>query len=433
MVKIIYNGGVSKIKKFTYIEYLKYQEYISNIDYFEQVLKEDSTIYQYNKSTVYHRHDKIVREILEDKKEVVSFINKALKLENKREALRENDIEKYVGKFITHTFQYAETDVVYRKKDQDIFFLIEHQSTIDYSMPYRILMYSLEIMKSMIDEKQLKKKSYKLPMIYPIILYTGDKKWNVEKYIETRQQKIPGCEPARFYEYNIIDINEYSENELLKDEMFLSKIMLLEKSTTSQQMIENLRKIMKGNLTEKNIRFLKRILYYVWDKEIGEKETQNLLKELKIKRGGKDMLEELLRKGLQEEAEKILKKEREKAIEVGKEIINGKKKEAEKEAEKKRQEAEKEAEKKRQEAEKEAEKKRQEAEKEAEEKRQEAEREAEKKRQEVEKEIEKKRQEAEEELEEKRQKAKEECRRMIQEAKEEVRKQLQKGTLPMAQ
>ena len=398
------------MKKFTYIEYLKYQEYISNIDYFEQVLKEEEQSYQYSKE-VYYRHDKIVREILEDKKEVVSFINKALKLENKREALRENDIEKYVGKFITHTFQYAETDVVYRKKDQDIFFLIEHQSTIDYSMPYRILMYSLEIMKSMIDEKQLKKKSYKLPMIYPIILYTGDKKWNVEKYIEARQQKIPGCEPARFYEYNVIDINEYSEKELLKDEMFLSKIMLLEKSTTSQQMIENLRKIIKGDLTEKNIRFLRRIIYHVFDKEIGEKETQNLLKELKMKRGGKDMLEELLRKGLQEEAEKILKKEREKAIEVGKEIIKGKKKEAEEAAEKKRQEAEEEVEKKRQEAEKEVAKKRQE----------------------LEKEIEKKKQEAEKELEEKRQKAKEECKKMIQEAKEEVRKLLQKGTLPVTQ
>lgn len=224
-------------------------------------------------------------------------------------------------------------------------------------------------------------------------------------------KKIPGCEPARFYEYNVIDINEYSEKELLKDEMFLSKIMLLEKSTTSQQMIENLRKIIKGDLTEKNIRFLRRIIYHVFDKEIGEKETQNLLKELKMKRGGKDMLEELLRKGLQEEAEKILKKEREKAIEVGKEIIKGKKKEAEEAAEKKRQEAEEEVEKKRQEAEKEVAKKRQE----------------------LEKEIEKKKQEAEKELEEKRQKAKEECKKMIQEAKEEVRKLLQKGTLPVTQ
>ena len=55
------------MKKFTYIEYLKYQEYIGNIGYFEQVLKEDEQIYQYNHE-IYHKHDKIVREILEDKK-----------------------------------------------------------------------------------------------------------------------------------------------------------------------------------------------------------------------------------------------------------------------------------------------------------------------------------------------------------------------------
>ena len=295
------------MKKFTYIEYLKYQEYIGNIGYFEQVLKEDEQIYQYNHE-IYHKHDKIVRKILEDKKEVVSFINKALKLENKKEALKENEIEKYAGKFVTHTFRYAETDVIYRKKDQDIFFLIEHQSTIDYSMPYRILMYSLEVMKRIVDEKQLKKRAYKLPMIYPIILYTGNKKWNVERYIEAKQQKILGCEPARFYEYNVFDINEYSENELLKDEMFLSKIMLLEKSTTSQQIVSNLRKILKKDLTEKNVNFLRRLILYIFDKEIGEKESQELLQELKLKKGGNDMIEELLRKGFREEAEKMAKK-----------------------------------------------------------------------------------------------------------------------------
>lgn len=77
-----------------------------------------------------------------------------------------------------------------------------------------------------------------------------NKKWNVEKYIEDKQQKIPGCEPVRFYEYNVIDINEYTEDELLQDEMFLSKLMLLEKATTTQKMIESLNKVIKKELEE---------------------------------------------------------------------------------------------------------------------------------------------------------------------------------------
>lgn len=318
---------VRKIKKFTYIEFLKYQEYIENINYFKNVLKEDSTIYQYNKGIIFHKHDKIFRQVLEDKKEVVSFINKTLNLEHRKEELKEQDIEKYNENFITNSFQYAQTDIVYRKKGEDIFFLIEHQSTVDYSMPYRILMYSIEIMKSIIDEKQLKKKAYKLPMVYPIIIYTGNKKWNVERYIEARQQKIPGCEPVRFYEYNVVDIHEYSENELLEDKTFLSKIMLLEKATTSQEIIENLRKIIEKGLTEKNTIFVRRMIGYIFNKQIGEEESQKLLEELQIEKGEKNMLEELLKKGLEEEIKKLKKVEKRRAIEQGKKegIEQGKK------------------------------------------------------------------------------------------------------------
>ena len=315
------------MKRFTYMDYLRYQGYIENITYFKNVLREDSETYQYDKQRIYHKHDKIFREILEDKKEVASFINKALKIENGQSALKETDIEKYNRKFVTHNFKYAETDIVYRKKGEDIFFLIEHQSTIDYSMPYRILMYSLEIMKSMIDEKQLKKKTYKLPMVYPIVIYTGSKKWNVETYIEDKQQKIPGCEPVRFYEYNVIDINEYTEEELLQDEMFLSKLMFLEKAKTSQKVIENLNKIVKEDLTEKNKLFLKRIIYHIFSKDIEEKEMKELMDKLQIKKGENSMVEELLRKGFKEEFERLRRIDRKEAIREGKKegIKQGKK------------------------------------------------------------------------------------------------------------
>lgn len=111
-----------------------------------------------------------------------------------------------------------------------------------------------------------------------------NKKWNVEKYIEDKQQKIPGCEPVRFYEYNVIDINEYTEDELLQDEMFLSKLMLLEKATTTQKMIESLNKVIKKELTEKNKRILKRMIHYIFSKDIGETKTEELIDKLQIKK-----------------------------------------------------------------------------------------------------------------------------------------------------
>ena len=74
-------------------------------------------------------------------------------------------------------------------KNKDVYFLIEHQSTIDYSMPFRIAEYCILIMKSAIDEKHIKNKNYKFPLVYPIVLYTGKEKWNHKKYLEENQEK----------------------------------------------------------------------------------------------------------------------------------------------------------------------------------------------------------------------------------------------------
>lgn len=68
-----------------------------------------------------------------------------------------------------------ESDIIYKKKDEDIFFLIEYQSKIDYSMPYRILKYNISIMESAIDKKKIKTKEYKIPAIYTFVLYTGQR------------------------------------------------------------------------------------------------------------------------------------------------------------------------------------------------------------------------------------------------------------------
>ena len=75
-------------------------------------------------------------------------------------------------------------DTIYKKKEEDIFFLIEQQSEIDYSMPYRLLNYCVEIIRYAVNKKQLRNKGYKMPVVYPIVLYTGKRKWNVKKYFE---------------------------------------------------------------------------------------------------------------------------------------------------------------------------------------------------------------------------------------------------------
>ena len=100
------------------------------------ILKEDSETYNLN-THLNKKHDKLFKEILSDKKEAVKFINHYLNL-----CLVESDIEKYEKEFRTNGFYNIEADIVYKLKEKNVFILIEHQSSVDLKMAYRVLCYN---------------------------------------------------------------------------------------------------------------------------------------------------------------------------------------------------------------------------------------------------------------------------------------------------
>ena len=220
----IYNTNV---EIFTYRDYIKYQQIYGNK---YSILKEDEEEYllknEISKKIINNEHDKIFRKILDIKSEAVDFINNSLNLKNK---IAEEQIEKYTSSFITDDLKNEESDVIYKLKDKNIFFLIEHQTKVDYKMPVRILEYEIAIIKSAIDYKKFGQKDYKIPKVISIVLYTGKRKWNAKNYINEIQERFEEFEESEFSKYNVIDINNIPEERLLKEYNYLSKIMLLEK------------------------------------------------------------------------------------------------------------------------------------------------------------------------------------------------------------
>ena len=126
---------------FTYYDYLKYK-------LFEKVQKAKNTTLHEQKekykrlekqeNRVNNEHDKVFRKILSDKIEVTKFLNEQLKIN-----LKPGDIEQYNTSYINTLMQNEEADVVYKLKGKNEFFLIEHQSKVDYRMPFRILKYEM--------------------------------------------------------------------------------------------------------------------------------------------------------------------------------------------------------------------------------------------------------------------------------------------------
>ena len=211
--------------------------------------------------------------VLDQKEEAVKFINKTLKLNIKKE-----EIEKYNSSFISKTFQNKEADIVYKIKDKNIFFLIEHQSKIDYSMLFRLLEYEVAIIRSAIDKSKIKNKSYKIPLVMPIVLYTGKQKWNANKYLEKSQEKIQ-CLNIKIGNYSLVDINNYTEKELLEDNTFISKMMLIEKSKNTEEIAETLEKIISKTQKEDK-ELLKRIIEIFLEEKIGIQKSTELIRKL---------------------------------------------------------------------------------------------------------------------------------------------------------
>jgi hypothetical protein len=91
--------------------------------------------------------------------------------------INEGSLQLYGTEFVWDDFKLTDSDIIYRLrlKEQDIYFyvLLELQSTIDFSMPFRLLNYVLAIMKHTFDDtdaKVRKRKKFRLPIVVPIVL-----------------------------------------------------------------------------------------------------------------------------------------------------------------------------------------------------------------------------------------------------------------------
>ena len=247
---------------FTIVDFWKYDNKFPK----DNTLGEEKVEYKLteeNKKT-HQYHDKIFKEILDDKSEFVRFIKKYVE----EIKIKEEEIEKYNRKFIKGNFKVRESDIIYKVKNKEIFIIIEHQSKIDYKMPERITEYCLELIRS----RGYKGKFDAAPIICPIVLYTGKKKWDASRTIVQEKDEYYGFPELEYPKYNLVDINDYTKEELLEERTGISKAMLFEKIETKEEIEEVLKEIIKRGASKEEKRYLELILEYSNDiaKKLGE-------------------------------------------------------------------------------------------------------------------------------------------------------------------
>ena len=260
---------------------------------FMQIVKkyaEESERFNKNKSQIDKEHDKIIKRVFEKKKEAARFISKVLGIK-----IKGKDLIAVKNSFVTTELKYREADIVYKIKGMNVVILIEHQTRVDYRMSYRILNYQVEIMRA--NEIENPKKEDKECLVIPIVLYTGKEKWTAKRYIREIQEKILGKgkiekpELGTLGYYELVDIKDFTEKELLEDNGILSKILLLEKVRNTESLIKAVfeinKKIAKETDNEKTI--VHDAMKIILIRKLGEKGTDLLMEKI-VKEGSDYML-----------------------------------------------------------------------------------------------------------------------------------------------
>lgn len=156
-------------------------------------------------SIIHQPHDKFFKKVMEDIRVAKDFFTKHLPSEVLIQCdLNTLKIEK--NSFVDRVFKEKESDVLYQviiNKNLGYFYLLcEHQSEIDHFLAFRLHMYQM-----LIQERHHKQyPASPLPIVYPIVIYSGDKPWNA---------------PADIFEL-------FEENQELAREWFLKPYQLID-------------------------------------------------------------------------------------------------------------------------------------------------------------------------------------------------------------
>ena len=231
-------------------------------------------------------------------------------------------------------------------KDETVYFyvLLEFQSTVDRFMPLRMLTYIMlfyqDWLKKQVEYKRMIKEkekegtldeadidaiyeTIKLPAVFPILLYNGEKKWStpseLKDLIGIRYKALDKYVP-NFRYYKIIE-NEFSSESLKELESINAALFRTEQASTDEvsECALRLTEILKREADPEPQRDFRRLLYNLIlghgieaseaDKIIDRLEAGDMtLLEATIKRNREEILSEGEQKKALEVAQKMIDK-----------------------------------------------------------------------------------------------------------------------------
>ena len=184
--------------------------------------------------------DNSFKLIFDDHRLFSQFIRDFINIDILKEVNPE-DIEDLSERFIPLTRNSRDSDTVKRinLKGSHPFFIIailEHESEVNFRSSFKMLEYIYLVLDAWEKEAEKEdpgaslRKDFKYPPVLPIIFYDGKYTWTAEKnffdrtFLNTAFEKyIPK------FEYELVNLNNYDEEEIMRFGDALSFILLIDK------------------------------------------------------------------------------------------------------------------------------------------------------------------------------------------------------------
>ena len=219
-------------------------------------------------------HDKFYRSLLKNRLEFANFINNFLNIN----ILPDNLIE-VNSSFVTEKFENRISDIIYKLKNSNIYFLLEHQSYIDKFINSRILNYSANLIQNIINSSSSKKNIIIPPQVIPILLYTGNRKWYPPPNSTINSHNLNLLHNINL-DFYFIDIHNYTTDELLNINSAIGYAIATDKCNSVKEFVYLLEKMAKCDISNINDTNLRMLFKYMCSNFNNDEEIQILFKKI---------------------------------------------------------------------------------------------------------------------------------------------------------
>ena len=159
-------------------------------------------------------HDRFLRAMMSEPKVIREFFEQNLP-NNIKSVINFETIQPQKESFIDDHLRLQITDMLYSAEFGNklgyLYLLVEHQSTPDKLMAFRVLKYMVAIMEH--HTKQTN--SDRLPIVYPVVFYTGNKSYNYSTDLfDLFGDKKELAKDILWQPYRLIDLSKIPDEKL---------------------------------------------------------------------------------------------------------------------------------------------------------------------------------------------------------------------------